>query len=150
MFDYPLSILVGQKTSSHLLRQNLFPALRARGRAEFVRREGIVIPLDSNKILGVSRNHASAKNTVRGHGAFLSTDSTGPAVRTTRSHARVSLTLLLVYDRPICLGPRSLSRNCAVEMAGKVVMLTEPREPRSIERWAAVSLSGASTILTKS
>src|SRR5579864_6361816 len=90
MFDYPLSILVGQKTNSRLLRQNLFPSLRARGRAEFVRQEGIVIPLDSNKILGVCRNHASAKNTVRGHGAFLSTDSTGPAVRTTRSHARVS------------------------------------------------------------
>jgi hypothetical protein len=64
MFDYRLSTLVGQKTNSHLLRQNLFPALRARGRAEFVRQEGIVIPLDSNKILGVCRNHASAKNTV--------------------------------------------------------------------------------------
>jgi hypothetical protein len=39
MFDYPLSILVGQKTNSHPLRQNLFPALRARRRAEFVRQE---------------------------------------------------------------------------------------------------------------
>ena len=61
MFDYPLSILVCQKTNSYLLRQNLFPALRARRRAEFVRQEGIVLLLDSNKILGVCRNHASAK-----------------------------------------------------------------------------------------
>jgi hypothetical protein len=45
MFDYPLSILVGQKTNSHMLRQNLFPALRARGRAEFVRQEGISLSL---------------------------------------------------------------------------------------------------------
>jgi hypothetical protein len=37
MFDYRLSIFVGQKTNSHLLRQNLFPAFRARGRAGFVR-----------------------------------------------------------------------------------------------------------------
>ena len=90
MFDYPLSVLVGQKTNGHLLRQNLFPAPRARGRTEFVRLEGIVSPLDSNKILSVCRNHAFAKNTGRGHGAFLSTDSTGPAVRTARLHARVS------------------------------------------------------------
>jgi hypothetical protein len=64
MFDYRLAILVGRKTNSHLLRQNLFPALRARGRAEFVRQEGIVTLLDSNKILCVCRNHTAAKNTV--------------------------------------------------------------------------------------
>jgi hypothetical protein len=64
MFDYRLSIFVGQKSNSHLLRQNLFPALRARRRAEFVRMEGIVIPLDSNKVLDVCRNHASAEYTV--------------------------------------------------------------------------------------
>ena len=64
MLDYPLSILVGQKTNSRLLRQNLVPALRARRRAEFVRLEGIVIPLDSNKVLDVCRNHASAEYTV--------------------------------------------------------------------------------------
>jgi len=39
MFDYRLSILVGQKTNSHLLGQNLFPALRAR-KARRVRAPG--------------------------------------------------------------------------------------------------------------
>jgi len=64
MFDYRLAILLGRKSNSHLLRQNLFPALRARGRAEFVRQEGIVALLDSKKIWCVRRNHATAKNTV--------------------------------------------------------------------------------------
>ena len=37
-------------------------------------------------------------------------------------------------ERPICLGPFSFARNCAIEIAGSVMMLTVPREPRSTDR----------------
>ena len=37
-------------------------------------------------------------------------------------------------ERPICLGPFSFARNCAIEIAGRVTMLTVPREPRSTDR----------------
>src|SRR5687767_11291344 len=57
---------------------------------------------------------------------------------------------MILYERPICFGPLSLSRNCRRGMAGKVIMLTVPREPRSTERCATVSLSGASMMLIKS
>ena len=38
----------------------------------------------------------------------------------------------------------------SIEIAGRVIMFTVPREPRSTDRWATVSLSGASTTVTKS
>ena len=36
-------------------------------------------------------------------------------------------------ERPICLGPFSFARNCASEIAGRVTILTVPREPRSTD-----------------
>jgi hypothetical protein len=48
-----------------------------------------------------------------------------------------------VWSVSICLGPFSFARNCAMEIAGRVTMLTVPREPSSTDRWATLSLSAA-------
>jgi hypothetical protein len=54
------------------------------------------------------------------------------------------------YFLPICLGPFITSLRCVGDSAGSVVIFTVPRDPRSIDKCAAVSLSGASTMVTKS
>jgi hypothetical protein len=45
--------------------------------------------------------------------------------------------------RPICFGPFSFLWKSAIASAGKVTILTVPREPRATDRCATDSLSGA-------
>jgi hypothetical protein len=51
---------------------------------------------------------------------------------------------------PICLDPFSFPTRSLTGIAGSVMILTVRRELRSIDKWAIVSLSGASMIVTKS